>query len=155
MTSASFPIPTRRSSLLLPIVAGGATAGTLDLIAAFFTYGREVPKVIAEGLIGRQALQGGATTWVLGVVLHFFIAFASATIYCLASRKLEFLRDHFLVCGLFYGIAVFLVMKLVVLPLSALHFTGPYRLHGLLQGLGIHVFLVGLPISLSLRLLSA
>jgi hypothetical protein len=71
--------------------------------------------------------------------------------HCLASRRLEFLADHWLVCGLFYGIAVFLVMNLVVLSLSALHLTGPYQLGGLIQGLLGHMSVVGLPISFSLH----
>jgi hypothetical protein len=45
------------------------------------------------------------------MLLHFFIAFTVAAIYCLASRKLTFLADHWLVCGLFYGIAAFLVIE--------------------------------------------
>jgi uncharacterized membrane protein YagU involved in acid resistance len=105
-------------------------------------------------LIGMKAVHGGAFTWILGVLLHYFIAFSAAAIYCFASRRLEFLKEHFLVCGLFYGIAVFLVMNLIVLPLCAFHLTGPYQLRGLLQGLIVHMFLIGLPISFSLRKLS-
>ena len=55
---------------------------------------------------------------------------------------------------LHYGIAVFLVMNLVVLPLCAFHYTGPFKLRGLLQGILAHIFLIGLPISFSLRRLS-
>jgi hypothetical protein len=42
-------------------------------------------------------------------------------------------------------------MSLIVLPLSALHATGPYQLHELIQGLVLHMVLVGLPISFSVR----
>jgi hypothetical protein len=41
--------------------------------------------------------------YVLGVFLHFAIALSAATIYYAASRKLGFLKEHPLVCGLFYG----------------------------------------------------
>jgi hypothetical protein len=155
MTTASLSMPIQKSGLLLPIVAGGAVAGTLDLISAFLTFGVNVPKTIAAGLLGLPAIRGGAGVWILGVFLQYFIAYTAAVIYCLSSRKLGFLKDHFLVCGLFYGIAVFLVMNLIVLPLCALHFTGPYQLRGLLQGLLVHMFIIGLPISFSLRKLSA
>jgi len=37
-----------------------------------------------------------------------------------------------LVCGVFYGGAVEEVMNLLVLPLSALHVRGPYKLHDLI-----------------------
>jgi len=134
---------------------GGAIAGTFDLTCAFFTFGLGAPRGIAGGLLGRQAvLQGGAGIWILGFLLHYFIAISAAGLYCLASRKLELLRDHWLVCGIFYGIAIWLVMNRVVLPLSAYHFTGPYQFRGMLQGLLVHMFIIGLPISFSLRRLT-
>jgi hypothetical protein len=69
-------------------------------------------------------------------------------------RRLEFLKSHWLVCGLFYGIAVFLVMNLIVLPLCALHAMGPYQLRGLIQGILVHMLIIGLPISFSLNRLA-
>jgi hypothetical protein len=146
LSSTSFAKP----SLVIPILVGGFVAGSLDLTSAFLTYGWGVPRAIASGLLGRQALHAGMGTWILGVFLHFFIAYSAATIYCLASWKLEFLKPHFLVCGMFYGIAVFLVMYLIVLPLSARHSAGPYQLGALIQGILVHMFLIGLPIAFSL-----
>jgi hypothetical protein len=133
------------------ILVGGLVAGGLDLIAAFISFGSGVPRVIAGGVLGRNAFQGGPATYVLGIVLQFFIAVSAAAVYYAASRKLEFLKEHALVCGLFFGIAVFLVMNLIVLPLSALHAKGPFRLAGLIQGLLVHMFCIGLPISFSVR----
>ena len=154
MTTAPVPLRLSRSNLVLPILAGGAAAGTFDLTAAFITYGPGVPLGIAGGLLGGQALHGGIGTYILGIFLHYFIAFSAATIYCLASRKLEFLYEHFFVCGLFYGIAIYLVMKLIVLPLCAYHAVGPYQLRDLVQGLLVHMLIIGLPISFALRRLS-
>jgi hypothetical protein len=74
-----------------------------------------------------------------------------AAFYYAASRRLTFLTEHPLVCGLFYGAAVEQVMNLLVLPLSALHARGPYQLHELIEGLLVHMFVVGLPISFSVR----
>jgi hypothetical protein len=151
MSSAPIAVPASQGKLLRPILVGGALAGTFDLISAFITFGLGNPRIIAGGLLGKQAWQGGAGTWTLGVILHYFIAFSAAAIYCLSSRRLPFLKDHWLVCGLFYGIAVFLVMNLVVLPLSAYHYMGPYQYRGLLQGVLVHMLIIGLPISFSLR----
>lgn len=154
MSNAVSSVPLVRASLLRPILVGGALAGTFDLTAAFLTFGLNVPRAIAGGLLGRQAIHGGAGTWILGVVLHYFIAFSAAAIYCQSSRRLEFLKSHWLVCGLFYGIAVFLVMNLVVLPLCAYHSMGPYQYRALVQGLLIHMLIIGLPISFSLNRLA-
>jgi hypothetical protein len=150
MSAVASSVPVTRTSLLRPILVGGAIAGTFDMISAFLTFGPGVPRAIAGGLLGRSAIHGGAGTWILGFFLHYFIAFSAAVIYGFASRKLDFLRIHWLVCGLFYGIAVYLVMNFVVLPLCALHAIGPYQLRALIQGLLVHMFLIGLPISLSL-----
>ena len=154
MPTAAIPIHLRKPKLARPILVGGALAGTFDLIAAFLSIGWAVPRRIAAGLLGPSAIQGGTPTWILGVLLHYFIAFSAATAYCLASRKLPFLKDHFLVCGIFFGIGFYLVMNLVVLPLCAFHFMGPYQYRGLVQGLLIHMFLIGVPIAYSLRKLS-
>jgi hypothetical protein len=136
---------------LLSIAVGGGIAGTLDLLQACILFGWDIPLVIAGGLLGRQAFQGGAATYVLGLGLHFFIACSAAAVYYAVSRKLRFMVEHPLVCGLFFGAAVEDVMRLVVLPLSALHSRGPYKLQDLILGLAVHMVVIGLPISFSVR----
>ncbi len=140
-----------KHNAVLAISVGGVVAGTLDLLQACLLFGWDIPLSIAGGLLGRQAVHGGAGTYILGVLLHFFIACSAAAVYYAASRRLRFLTDHPLVCGLFFGAAVEEVMNLVVLPLSALHARGPYELHDLIQGLLVHMVVVGLPISYSIR----
>lgn len=141
---------TRRNSLLA-IAAGGGIAGTLDLLQACVLFGWDIPLSIAGGLLGRQAVHGGPGTYILGVALHFFIACSAAATYYAASRKLPFLTENPLICGLFFGGAVEEVMRLAVLPLSALRARGPYELHDLILGLVVHMVVVGLPISYSVR----
>src|SRR6267154_2714292 len=151
MTGDSRPWLLGKRNALLAIAVGGGVAGTLDLLQASILFGWRIPLAVAGGLLGRQAFQGGAGTYVLGVLLHFFIACSAAAVYYAASRKLSFMTEHPLVCGLFFGAAVEEVMNLVVLPLSALHARGPYKLHDLILGLLVHMVVVGLPISFSVR----
>jgi hypothetical protein len=141
----------RRGQALLAIAVGGLVAGTLDLAQACILFGPTVPLAVAGGLLGSQAFRGGTTICLLGILLHFLIACTAAAVYYGASRRLQFLAQHALVCGLFFGIAVDLTMNFIVLPLSALHATGPYQYRGLVQGLLVHMVLVGLPISFSVR----
>jgi Na+/alanine symporter len=143
--------PLRKRSALLAIAVGGLVAGTLDLLQACILFGWKIPLVIAGGLLGKQAFHGGAGTYALGVLLHFFIATSVTAIYYGASRRLTFLTEHPLVCGLFYGMAVELVMGYIVLPFSALHARGPYDLRDVIQGLVVHMIVVGLPVSFSVR----
>lgn len=151
MMTDSAPQSAAKGSALLAIGAGGMIAGTLDLLQACILFGWDIPLAIAGGLLGRRAFQGGVGTYILGVLLHFFIALSAATIYYEASSRLTFLKEHPFVCGLFFGAAVDEIMNLVVLPLSALHARGPYTLHDLILGLLVHMVVIGLPISFSVR----
>lgn len=154
MSTVSISAAVHKSNIALPIVVGGGIAGLLDMTSAYISFGRYMPIGIAGGLIGAAARHVSAGQYILGLAIHYFIAFSAAAAYCLASRKLPFLRENFLVCGLFYGIGFFLFMQLVVLPLSAYHAMGPYTYRGLVEGVLAHMFLIGLPISTSLRMLS-
>jgi hypothetical protein len=151
MTGDSRDGPLGKRNALLAISVGGGIAGTLDLLQACILFGWKIPLVIAAGLLGVEAVRGGAGTYALGILLHFFIACSAAAVYYAASRRLRFMTEHPLVCGLFFGAAVEEVMNLVVLPLSALHAKGPYSLHDLILGLLVHMVVIGLPISFSVR----
>ena len=107
---------------------------------------------IASGLLGPQAFQGGSGTAALGLALHFFIAFSAAGFYYAASRKLAFLRKRAVAWGMLYGVAVYMFMSWVVVPLSALPKSkAPFSLPGLILSLLTHMFCVGLPIALAVR----
>jgi len=141
--------------LLPAILVGGLAAGIIDGASAFHSFGWGMPYGIASGLLGAKANPaaggGGAGVWILGLACHFLISYAAAATYCLSSRRLGFLKDHFLLGGVICGIAVWLVMNLVVLPASAVPFAvGPFSVTALRMGLLYHVLLVGLPISISL-----
>ncbi len=152
MTQVGTAGKTRKRSALLAIAMGGGAAGVLDLTQALILFGVRVPFGIAAGLLGPEAARrGGPGTYVLGILLHFFIACSFAAAYYLVSRRLTFLVEHPFVCGLIYGIIVELVMDLAVLPLSALHAHGPFELRQLLLGTGMHMVTVGLPIAYGVR----
>jgi len=148
-TLAPDALKSRRA--VLSVSVGGLVAGTLDLLQACIWFGWDIPLVIAGGLLGRKAFSGGAGTYILGVALHYFIALSAAAIYYAASRRLTYLKESWIVCGLFFGAAVDDFMRLVVLPLSALHSHGPYELQDLLKGVCTHMVVVGLPIAFSVR----
>jgi hypothetical protein len=136
------------------IVYGGLTAGVLDLADAFVVTAlnggtpTRVLHAIASGLLGRAAYDGGVATAALGLFLHFFIATAAAAVFYVASLKLSFLLRRPLVSGPIFGLCVWAVMYLIVLPIT---FGRPFTvsaLTNLLNQLGIHALGVGLPIAL-------
>lgn len=141
-------------------IAAGLFAGACDLTAACIHAGfLGAPPVrvfhfVASGLIGRDAaLAGGAPTALLGIALHFAIAFGAAGTYLGASRLWRFLVDRPLVAGPLYGIAVYWFMQLVVIPLSAIA-PRPQLLSNRLIAIGIHIVCVGLPIAWSISRLA-
>jgi hypothetical protein len=151
MGSASQSKVSEIRKAVLAIGAGGLIAGTLDLGETLVVFGARSPLAIAAGMLGQNAFRGGAAIYILGVLLHYLIVFSAAAIYFAASRRLHFLIEYRLICGLFFGGAIDAVMRLVVLPLSALHARGPYQYHDLVLGLVVHMVLVGLPISFSVQ----
>jgi hypothetical protein len=143
--------PTVKKKVVLAIVVGAFIGGTVDILFVCIQEGWDIPLYIAAGLLGSAAIQGGAGTYVLGVLLHFFIACSWATVYYLASRKLPFLIEYPLICGLNFGAWVLLFMTLVVLPLSAFHYADTLTPRILLEGLARKMLLIGLPIAYSVR----
>jgi hypothetical protein len=141
---------------VLAVLMGGVSAGTLDILAAFVVYGLRggrpvrILQSIASGLLGTAAFQGGARTAVLGLALHFSIATSAALVYYLGSRVAPVLARRPMTFGPLYGVAVYVVMNFVVVPLSAV----PKRPFS--PGLSaiivvVHMVCVGLPIALAVR----
>jgi hypothetical protein len=152
--------PVRSLSALRATVYGGFAAGALDLLDAFVFFGFYsgaqpigIMQSIAAGWMGRNpARTGGLPTAALGFFSHFLIATIIAAVFVLASRHIEVLRRHWIVSGLIYGLAAYFVMTWVVVPVSnagggiSLTLALPAR-PVLINGLLIHAFGVGLPIS--------
>lgn len=139
------------------IVYGGLAVGVLDFLDAsiFFPlyYGITFQRVwngVAAGIFGRDAArEGGWSTALIGILLHFVVAFGVAAVYYFASRKISFLLRHPIICGLIYGVIVNFAMQWVVIPLSAI---GPRTtsepIGSLLNSIIGHALLVGLPVAL-------
>ena len=152
--SASFSL--EKPKAYRAILLGGLSAGVLDITAAFVVNGLKgrspiwVLQSIASGLLGAGSYKGGFKTAALGTALHFLIATVATAVYFLASRRLKVLVRQAIVCGLLYGVLVYMFMYLIVLPL-AFPFRLSYPLKAVVTGLLIHMFCVGLPISLVVR----
>lgn len=144
---------------LKAILSGGLIAGILDITAAsvssWLRTGRgplSTFQSVAGGLYGAETFNGGYRTAALGLAIHFFIALTATAVYYLASRKLKFMVNHAIPSGVLYGIAVWTFMYMVVLPLSAWRSSvSSYTFSSVLTGVLIHVFCIGLPISLIIR----
>lgn len=157
MTTAA-PIPPGTVSPARAIIAGGLIVGILDgLDAAIFFGLRGAPierifQAIAAGVLGRDAFSGGIATALLGVFLHFVIAFGIVLTFYLVSRPFPFLTKRPVVFGAIYGVIAYLVMNYIVIPLSAAGGGGgPKPTVVLVNGLLIHILGVGIPAAYAAR----
>jgi hypothetical protein len=134
---------------------GGGVGGLLDALYATVLWGfilgdnpAGVWQSVAAGLLGKASYEGGNATAVLGLVLHFFIAFVMALVYVRAARRLPILIQRPLLMGVAYGFVLYLVMNFVVVPLSAIGFHAP-SLKGAIRALIPHIVFVGPAIALA------
>jgi uncharacterized membrane protein YagU involved in acid resistance len=84
------------------------------------------------------------------MALHFLIAFTAATVFYAASRALTFMTSRPVLAGVSYGVAVYLFMYWIVMPLSNLH-RRPFSASATVIAILTHMVCVGLPISLVVR----
>ena len=138
------------------VLYGALTVGVLDILEAIIYWAfRGVPPMrvfqgIASGLLGRESFSGGVPSALLGAILHFFIAFTVVKVYFLASERIRPLRRRPFLWGPIYGVAVYLVMYLIVLPLSAAR-APVFSVPQVANGLFAHIVCVGLPSALFAR----
>lgn len=157
MIPAAPPPPAGRSRAITAIVVGGVAAGILDIASAVGAWlPRGVPPMrilqsVASGVYGADAYQGGWSTALIGLCLHFTIALTAAAVFYLASRKLHLMTARPVIAGFIYGELVYLFMNFVVVPLSAIGEPFPFRWQSLVTGPVGHLIFVGLPISLAVR----
>ena len=141
------------------IALGTAIVGALDILEVmlFYLWWRGVAptrilQAVAAGLIGRgRAFEGGIATAMLGLAIHFAIAFVVVAIYHFAAQRWRVLATRPVVMGALYGLAVYAVMNFAVLPLTA---TGAPRLAPwpvVANGLFAHLVCVGIPAALTTR----
>ena len=157
-TAARSTLLPRTSKVYRAIGYAGLLAGTLDITAAVVESGLagkgplHLFQAIAGGLLGKSSFQGGWPTAALGLFFHYLIATTASAVFYLASRKWETLVSRPILSGLVYGVAVYIFMYYIVLPLSAYHSRIALpRMSLLTRDVAVHMFMVGLPISLMVR----
>jgi len=138
---------------LKAIAVAGSVAGVLDLADAVVLWGMQgiapirVLQSIASGLLGSKAFSGGVVSAALGVLCHFFIALVAAAIYYFTVKKFSFINQRAFAAGVVFGMAVYVFMNSVVLPLSNFGGSIAYTPAGTFA----HTLLFGVPIALIVR----
>jgi len=110
-----------RYSPIAAILLGGFVAGTIDIGSACLINGLGpvvILHAIASGLLGKPSYAGGLNTAAIGLLLQWGMSLIIAAIFVFAARLLPLLSRLWLASGLAYGVAIFVVMSFVVVPLS-------------------------------------
>ncbi|MFB9076061.1 DUF1440 domain-containing protein [Flavobacterium procerum] len=108
------------------IVSSGLVAGTLDITAAILVYAvilhkttaEKILQSVASGIFKKEAYTGGSEMAVYGLCLHFLIAFIFAWFYFKIFPYIPFFKINTVLSGILYGIFVWIIMNLIVLPLA-------------------------------------
>ncbi len=135
------------------VLVGGSIAGALDILYAltFAAVNGTMPmrllQVVASGLLGETAYEGGMPVAFLGLCLHFGLSYLWAMCFVAVALRYARLVQRPALTGAVFGIGVFLVMNLVVLPLSAFPHPVTFRQPGATLDLLSHMFLFGVPIA--------
>lgn len=141
----------------MTILATGLIAGSLDALAAvlfFLARGNKQPaalfRYIASAVYGQAAFTGGAGMIAMGILFHFVIALCWVGSYFALYPLVSGLRTGMLVDAVVYGLLVWVVMNLVVLPLSRA-VRRPSSFSFILINMVILMIAIGLPCAYAAR----
>jgi uncharacterized membrane protein YagU involved in acid resistance len=114
-----------KRNILATILLTGLLVGTLDALGAiiyfiisFHSNPVRIFQYIASSVFGKAAYSGEISMIIYGVIFHYFIAYAFTTFFFLIYRKINILSKNPFVTGIFYGLFIWLIMNLIVVPIA-------------------------------------
>lgn len=139
------------------ILFAGLFAGSLDILSAFIDYyiksgkGPEgVLRYVASGVFGSEAFSGSDVMMLWGLLFHYIIAFSFTIFFFWLYPRLNFFHRNIILTAIVYGIFVWMVMNLVVVPLSNTP-KSPFSLPKAIKAALILICMIGLPLSVILK----
>ena len=135
----------------------GIIDGLFSSILATFFYGSTATRLfqgVAATLLGREALDGGTPTALLGVLMHFGVAFGWSAVFLFLVERSSWIRGVLasrygvVKVAALYGPFIWMVMSLAVIPLLV-HRPPAISIRWWIQLIG-HIPFVGLPIVASI-----
>lgn len=129
-------------------------AGTLDILCALVQFyiktGKNpvaVLKFIASGFFGKEAFADNSLMPIYGLFFHYVIAFSWTALFFFLFPKISFLSKNKFVSGAVYGVFIWIIMTLLILPLSNAPDL-PFNIIQSILGIIILILAVGIPISI-------
>jgi hypothetical protein len=134
------------------LIRATLVAGTLDILSAM-TYALiagKTPLAVPVGIasaIWPGAQKAGVAAILVGLLLHFAIMFAMASVFVAAAQRMRWISMRPVSAGTLYGLLLWAVMNLVVLPLRWPSLFPHFASRSLVEQLFSHIVLVGLPMA--------
>lgn len=157
MKQNSWTYTNKKISAIQTISIAAIVSGLLDSAAASVVFylklglnPAQVMQYVASALYGEAAFSEGAWMVIVGAVMHFLIAFVIAAVYFYLYPKINLLEKWPVISGLLLGVAIWMVMNLLIIPLSKIQ-PAPFELMAVIISISWHMLLVGLPISLIIK----
>jgi hypothetical protein len=160
MTTIPTVNETRRyaeASILKTIAWVGLLAGTLDITFACIqvyimrgTGPEIVLRYIASGAFGKAAFSGGWGMPLVGLLFHYIIAYSFTTLFFILYPAIRVMSKSVAATAIVYGIFIYVVMNLLVLPLTKIP-PITFHLDKALMAAGILITAIGLPLSIFAR----
>lgn len=131
-------------------------AGTLDMLsaAAYALMAGKNPLAVPVGIasaVWPGALKAGAPALGVGLLLHFAIMLVMVVVYVAAARRFSWLTQKPVASGVIYGLILWAVMNLVVLPIRWPALFPHFTTVSFLEQIFSHTVLVGIPLGLLTR----
>ena len=148
-----------RNSLLRSSVIAGLIIGTADVIIYHWFVTSvlggvpliSVYQYIASGALGESAFAGGIAAALLGALFHFLFSIVIASVFILSADRIPLLRRYVIPGSLLFGFGVFIVMNMIVTPLSATPPLTAPTTHQLIVNILDHVLVFGLLLGILVR----
>jgi len=159
MSTIANTSPTTRNSLLRLSVIAGLICGAVDVIIFHWFIQNVLGGIplmifyqyIASGALGESAFAGGIPIALLGVLFHFVFSIVIAGVFILGVSRIPLLRRHIIPGSLLYGLGVYIVMNMIVTPLSATPPIPAPTTPELIVNIIVHLLISGLLLGLIVR----
>lgn len=147
-------LPQHNAKPLLKTIAWvGLLAGSLDILSACLhayivrgTTPEIVLRFIASAAVGKPAFTGGWEMPMLGLLFHYIIAYSFTVLFFLLYPHLKIMWKSMVLTAIVYGIFIFVVMNLLVLPLTKIP-RATIQFDKAAIATGILIIAIGLPLS--------
>jgi uncharacterized membrane protein YagU involved in acid resistance len=143
------------SNLLNTILWVGFLVGLLDISSAFIqtkiTFPDRNPfelvlRYIARAVFGKERAATESSMLFFGALFHFIIAYCFTIAFFLIYPHILFLSTRRLLTGVLYGIIIWAVMNLIVVPQTHIG-QRPFVLKNAAIAAGILIVAIGIPLS--------